>query len=91
MNLIITGYEQDCKCEHCGRALVHGIRLNDGRVVGATCLDKKLTKAKVKSGGAKYRLGSAYIIDAAKVVQLKDPSRWSVYGVSQQAITFEAA
>lgn len=32
----IVGYESDCNCEHCGRALRHGIRLSDGRLVGAS-------------------------------------------------------
>jgi hypothetical protein len=86
----IVGYKQDCKCEHCGRNLVHGIRISDGRIVGATCLDKKLTKAKVY-GTKKYRLGAELIVRAAKVVQWKQPSEWSAYGVSPLTIQFEAA
>ena len=86
----IVGYEQDCHCEHCGRALVHGIRISDGRIVGATCLDKKLTAPKVYNG-KKYRLGAELIIRAAKVVQWKQPSEWSRYGVSVGTIQFTAA
>lgn len=84
----IVGYEQDCNCEHCGRALVHGIRLSDGRIVGATCLDKKLTQPKVYQG-KKYRLGTELIIKAAKVVQLKTAEHWARYGVNNHTITFE--
>lgn len=86
----ITGYEQDCNCEHCGRPLKHGIRISDGRIVGATCLDKKLTQPKMYHG-KKYRLGAELIIRAAKVVQWKQPSEWSRYGVSAATIQFEAA
>lgn len=88
--LKITGYEQDCNCEHCGRHLVHGIRLSDGRVVGATCLDKKLTLPKVYQG-KKYRLGSELIIKAAKVAQFKSHDQWPRYGVNDHTMTFESA
>jgi hypothetical protein len=86
----IVGYEQDCKCEHCGRNLVHGIRISDGRVVGATCLDKKLTAPKVY-GGKKYRLGAELIVRAAKVAQFYTVDQWARFGVSTSTMTFEAA
>lgn len=88
-SISIVGYEQDCNCEHCGRALRHGIRISDGRVVGATCLDKKLTAPKIYRG-KKYRLGAELIIRAAKVVEWKQPADWSLYGVSAGTIQFEA-
>lgn len=88
-HISICGYEEDCRCEHCGRKLRHGIRISDGRVVGATCLDRKLTKAKTY-GGKTYRLGAELIIRAAKVVQWKAPANWSSYGVSPLTIQFEA-
>lgn len=89
-SIVIVGYEQDCNCEHCGRQLVHGIRISDGRVVGATCLDKKITAPKVYMG-KKYRLGTELIIRAAKVVQTKAASEWARYGVSQSTVTFVGA
>lgn len=85
----IAGYEQDCNCEHCGRPLKHGIRLADGRTVGATCLDKKLTKPKVYHG-KKYRLGAERIIHIAKVTQFKPASHWNDYGVAPLSGTFES-
>lgn len=87
--LLIVGYERDSKCQHCGRILKHGIRISDGRVVGATCLDKKLTKPKLYHNRP-YRLGAELIINAAKVVELKAPSEWSGYGVSARTIEFES-
>ncbi|MDX3998414.1 hypothetical protein, partial [Pseudomonas aeruginosa] len=68
----IVGYESDCNCEHCGRALRHGIRLSDGRLVGATCLDKKLTKPRLHQGKS-FRFGAEHIIKIAKVVQFYSP------------------
>ena len=86
----IVGYEEDCNCEHCGRALRHGIRISDGRTVGATCLDKKLTLPKVYQG-KKYRLGAELIVRAAKVAQFYTPNAWSRFGVSASTMQFEAA
>jgi len=86
--LTISGYEQDCNCEHCGRTLKHGIKLSDGRLVGAQCLNKQMSAPRVRNG-KKYRYGAEFIIRVAKVVQFKDPSQWSRYGVSQQSTVFE--
>lgn len=87
--LSIVGYEKETHCQHCGRALVHGIRLDDGRVVGATCLDKKLTKPKMYRGKP-YRLGSELIIRAAKVAQFHAPSAWGRFNVSADTLQFDA-
>lgn len=89
-SILIIGYEQEANCEHCGRALKHGIRISDGRIVGATCLDKKLTAPKTYQG-KKFRIGSEMIIRAAKVAQFKAPQTWERYGVNQNTMTFEAA
>jgi len=86
----ITGYSQDEVCNHCGRSLKHGIKISDGRIVGATCLDKILTKPKMYHG-KKYRLGAERIIHIAKVVELKSPSQWDAYMVSVKSTEFEYA
>lgn len=85
----IVGYETDCNCEHCGRHLKHGVRISDGRVVGATCLDKKITQPKVYQG-KKYRLGAEKIINAAKVSQFISPDQWLRYGVNTETLRFQA-
>lgn len=66
--LTITGYEHDTNCEHCGRKLVHGIEINNGLIVGATCFDKLLTKARLYQG-KKYRIGSENVIRLAKIAE----------------------
>ena len=86
----IVGYEQHGNCEHCRRPLKHCIRISDGRIVGATCFDKKLTKPRVYQGKS-YRFGSEHIVRIAKVVQFVPPHRWSTYGVNEQSARFEAA
>lgn len=86
----IVGYEQEALCQHCGRTLKHGIRLSDGRLVGATCLDKKLTKPK-QYQGKPYRLGAELIVRAAKVAQFHPASNWSRFGVSMATLQFELA
>jgi len=91
MNQIsIVGYESECSCEHCGRSLKHGIKLCDGRIVGATCLDKKLTMPRLYQG-KKFRFGAEFIVKIAKVVQFYSPANWSRFGVSASSATFEAA
>lgn len=62
----ICGYEQDGYCEHCGRALKHCIRIDDGRIVGATCFDKIMTKPLCYQG-RKYRAGAENVIRYAKL------------------------
>ena len=82
----IQGYETVCNCDHCGRSLKHGIKLSDGRIVGAMCLDKQITKP-LERNGKKYRLGSDYIIKSAKVIERVSPQYWSTYGVNQIQFT----
>ena len=92
--IVISGYELDGtmtqRCDHCNKRLKHAIKLSDGRQVGAQCLNIKLTKARVYDG-KKYRHGQSFIIKAAKVVQfVTDESKWVSYGVSREAIVYDA-
>ena len=84
----IIGYREGGNCDHCGRALRHCVQIDDGRTVGATCLDKKISKPKIHNGKS-FRLGAEYIIKAAKVVERVNPANWSVYGVNSESIEFE--
>lgn len=83
----ITGYEQDGHCEHCGRALKHCIKISDGRIVGATCFDKKITLPR-EHLGKKYRVGSDSIIQLAKLAQFVKPENWSRYGYNSTHFVF---
>lgn len=89
--IAIVGYEQDGHCEHCGRALRHCIRISDGRLVGATCFDRVLTKPRVYQGKA-YRVGSDAIIRYAKIVAFYTTEAASRrFGVEPHMLRFEAA
>lgn len=85
--LTITGYEQEGTCTHCGRKLKHCIKLSDGRIVGSTCFDKKLTLPRI-SRGKKYRVGSTHIIELAKIAQFVNASEWKRYGVNATHFNF---
>lgn len=87
--LEIIGYQEEHGCEHCNRWLRHGIVLSNGKVVGATCFDKKLTKPRVDRSGRKYRVGSEWIIKLAKAARY-DAATKQRYGYGPQQFQFEA-
>lgn len=66
--LTIVGYSQNEVCAHCGKSLIHGIRLADGRVVGAQCFNKVLTLPQ-SYGGKSYRVGHENVIKYAKIAE----------------------
>jgi hypothetical protein len=66
--LVIVGYSEDDVCAHCGKTLRHGIRLADGRVVGAQCFNKVLTLPQVYAGKS-YRVGAENVIRYAKIAE----------------------
>ena len=84
----ISGYNSEVNCDHCGRALRHGIQIDDGRTVGATCLANKLTAPR-RHAGKTYRLAADAVVQMAKVVQRVPSHMWSQYGVNDAAITFD--
>ena len=86
----IVGYENDDHCEHCNRPLVHCIRLDDGRLVGAQCFNKVLTKP-VSYQGKTYRLGASKIIELAKIRQFWSEERRKRCGYYPISFEFELA
>ena len=88
--LTIVSYEQDGHCEHCGRPLKHCIKLDDGRIVGATCFAKVLTKP-LKHYKKSYRLGPAEIIRYAQCAARYSEAGLAKLGLSTKNLTFEAA
>lgn len=60
----IIGYERECECSHCGRALKVGVKLeNFAGVFGADCLARASKKQKV--GPYVQKLAGASIRDRA--------------------------
>ncbi len=87
----IVGYEQDGHCEHCGRKLRHCIRIDDGRIVGATCFDQKLTLPLVYQG-KKYRIGPENVIRYARLRERFNASALqSRFGLGPSHFVFAAA
>jgi hypothetical protein len=91
MNTIsIVGYEENGHCEHCGKSLRHCIRISDGRIVGATCFDKKITMPKLYANKS-YRIGSECVIKYAKMAQFWSVEKMLRNGVNASSLTFELA
>ena len=89
--ICITGYEQEAHCDHCGKALKHGIRISDGRLVGSTCFANKLTKPYTYNG-KKHRYAKEYIVKIAKLAQYIPREKWSSWGIfHNNADQFEIA
>ena len=89
--ITIVGYEEDGHCEHCGRALRHCIRISDGRIVGATCFNKFLTKPR-QYMGKPYRVGPENIVRLAKIAQFYVPASWGPrFGLQPGAMEFTQA
>ena len=91
MNKIeIVGYEKEEVCAHCGRKLKHGIRLSDGRVVGAQCFNKDMTKPREYSG-KKYRVGAENIIKLAKIREFWSAEKAYRAGYQPSEFVFQSA
>lgn len=89
--IAIVDYEQNGNCEHCGRVLKHCIRISDGRIVGATCFDKIITKPRTYRG-KKYRIGAENVIRYARIVaKYNAEAMQSRFGISPHMLVFEAA
>jgi hypothetical protein len=89
MTMDIVGYEQDGRCDHCGRALRHVVLLADGRNVGATCLAKVMTKPRETYGGKKYRLSPSTVIDLAKCAEFWSRDKRYLMGITDESLHFE--
>lgn len=88
--LSIVGYEKDVNCQHCNKFLKHGIRLDNGQVVGAACFENQLTIEKVYQG-KKFKMGTQAIIKLAKIAEYVSPAEWSRrYGVSAHDFSYLA-
>jgi hypothetical protein len=92
--ITIVGYDHDSNCEHCGRKLKHGIKVEQNgliRTVGAMCLSNDMTLPQ-EYQGKKYRLPVDEIINKAKWLESKNWEwlvKWRGFTYSQ--IQFQAA
>lgn len=49
--LTITGYDAECNCEHCGRALKLGVKTAEKGIIGADCFVKLVAKDRTRWNG----------------------------------------
>lgn len=88
MKVYITGYDREGYCDHCGRPLVHVVRLSDGRGVGATCFAKKLVKPR-RYNGKLNREHPSSILDLARAMEFWDETRRQRAGYQHWHFEFE--
>ena|SRR6185503_20666342 len=84
----ITGYEQECSCDHCGRDLQHGVRTDRMGTIGADCFNK-LILADRKKFSRDGKPGAPYVRTLAK---LRERDRWetlSRFGYGPHHFVFE--
>ncbi|MBU6189476.1 MAG: hypothetical protein KGR68_09170 [Betaproteobacteria bacterium] len=82
--IIVTGYSKGGCCMHCGRELLHCVQTDAG-VFGARCFAAKVTAPRSYRGKS-YRLSTDAVLDLAK--RAHNPAH---YGISAEALTFQAA
>ncbi|WP_342643476.1 hypothetical protein [Rhodoligotrophos ferricapiens] len=64
--ITIVGYEPETYCDHCGRALQHGVRTDTLGTVGADCLNKMIV-ADRKKFSRDGKPGASYVRTLAKL------------------------
>lgn len=53
MQISIIGYERECYCDHCGRALQHGVRTDSLGTIGADCFNRLIMFDRKRFRGGK--------------------------------------
>jgi len=64
--ICIVGYERECECDHCGRALQHGVRTDRFGTIGADCFNR-LIAANRKNFSGNGKPGAAWVRTLAKL------------------------
>ena len=89
--LSIRGYEGECYCDHCGRALQHGVRTDMMGVIGADCFNK-LIKADRKRFSGNGKPGASLVRTFAALRERRSDADLSRMGYhAPTAFTFELA
>lgn len=88
-NISIVGYEQECYCDHCGRALQHGVRTDALGTIGADCFNKmiKFDRKKFSQG----KPGAPYVRTLAKLRERDNWTSLNRMGYHPQHFVFELA
>ena len=87
----IRGYEGECYCDHCGRALQHGVRIDLLGVIGADCFNK-LIKADRKRFSGNGKPGASLVRTFAKLRERDSDESLRRIGYNpERSFTFELA
>lgn len=88
--ITIVGYEQECSCDHCGRALAHGVRTDILGTIGADCFNK-LIKADKKNFSRDGKPGAPMVRTYAKLRERDSWESLARIGYHPRHFTFEVA
>lgn len=86
----ILGYERECYCDHCGRALQHGVRTDLYGVIGADCFNKIIV-ADRKKFSRDGKPGAQYVRTLAKLKQRDSADHLSRMGYGPHHFVFDLA
>lgn len=90
MYISIMGYEGECNCDHCGRALAHGVQTDTHGIIGADCFNK-LIKADRKRFSGNGKPGASLVRTFAKLRERDSWESLGRIGYSPRHFTFEVA
>ncbi len=88
--LSIRGYEAECSCDHCGRALQHGVKTDIMGVIGADCFNK-LIKADKKKFSGNGKPGASLVRTLAKLRERDSDESLRRIGYGPWHFVFELA
>jgi len=86
----ITGYQPDCVCAHCGRNLAHGIKMQDGFVVGSSCFANKIIAKNIRRFSRNGRPSPAWVVELAQWMEFKTESQRQRAGLYPVNFRFDA-
>lgn len=84
----ILGYEQECSCDHCGRALQHGVRTDRLGTIGADCFNKLIVASRKRFSG-NGKPGAPYVRVLAKLKERDSADQLSRMGYGPHHFVFE--
>lgn len=84
----ITGYERECYCDHCGRALQHGVKTDTLGTIGADCFNK-LIVADRKKFSRDGKPGAPYVRTLAKLKECDSADQLHRMGYGPHHFVFQ--
>lgn len=86
----IIGYLQECYCDHCGRALHHGVRTDIFGVIGADCFNRLIIANRKRFSG-NGKPGAPYVRTLAKLKERDSTEQLQRMGYGPHHFVFDLA